>query len=65
MRRGDLKVQTYMSEIAGDTFFWVYFLIFSWRSTTIPIIREGYHTAVLIPSPLRVSKMSNNKISGI
>jgi len=25
MRRRDLTIQKYMSEIAGDAFFWVYF----------------------------------------
>jgi len=54
-----------MSEITGDDFFWVYFSIYSWGSTTTPTIREGYNTGVLTPSPLRCSKMSNNKISGI
>jgi len=39
--------------------------IFSKRSTTTPIIWEGYNTAIPTPSPLHGPKMSNYKISGI
>jgi len=48
MRRRDLKMQKYMSEIVRDALVcWVYFSKVYWRITTTPIIWEGYNTAVL------------------
>ena len=48
MRKRDLKVQKYMSEIVGDASFWVYFSKISWRSTTIPLYGSG-RTQLYLP----------------
>jgi len=50
-----------MSEIAGDAFFWVYFYFFLGEAQ--PPQLYGMDTTQ--PYPLRSSKMSNYKISGI
>ena len=59
----DLKIQKYMSEIAGDAFFWVYFSKCSLGAQLYPLIREGYTSPVIdMPLPLRGLKMTNNTI---
>ena len=42
-QKKELKIQKYLSEIAGDAFFSVYFSKFSLDSTTTPLYRRGTH----------------------
>ena len=50
MGRRDLKIQKYMSEIAGDAFFWVYFSKMSWPNHSK--YTGGLQHQVLTPSQL-------------
>ena len=44
VRKRKLKIQKYMWEIAVHAFFWVYFSIFSFRSTITHLILEEFTT---------------------
>jgi len=52
MRKEELKIQKYMSEIAGDAFFWVYFAKLSFRSTITHLIIIGAVTPPILTPAL-------------